>query len=89
MDSYVVSYLSNMLATLVVVPDSPEEGVLYLLRLLLEVIQKFPFATNSLGPVTVYLNALDMLYVQSLENFPYHVAGGKHFIQTCLNKRLN
>uniref|UniRef100_A0A1B0GED4 VPS35 endosomal protein sorting factor-like n=1 Tax=Glossina morsitans morsitans TaxID=37546 RepID=A0A1B0GED4_GLOMM len=75
MDSYVVSYLSNMLATLVVVPDSPEEGVLYLLRLLLEVIQKFPFATNSLGPVTVYLNALDMLYVQSLENFPYHITG--------------
>ncbi|XP_037897035.1 VPS35 endosomal protein sorting factor-like isoform X2 [Glossina fuscipes] len=75
MDSYVVSYLSNMLATLVVVPDSPEEGVLYLLRLLLDVIQKFSFAANSLGPVTVYLNVLDMLYVQSLEDFPYHITG--------------
>ncbi|XP_046805800.1 VPS35 endosomal protein sorting factor-like isoform X1 [Lucilia cuprina] len=73
MDSYLVSYLSNMLATLVLVPDSPERGVLYLLNLLLEVVQKYPFALNTAGPTQIYLNALDMLYVQNLEEFPYHI----------------
>ncbi|CAD6991980.1 unnamed protein product [Ceratitis capitata] len=32
-----------MLATLVIVPDSPDQGVLYLLRLLLAAVTKFPF----------------------------------------------
>ncbi|XP_017471583.1 PREDICTED: UPF0505 protein CG8202 isoform X1 [Rhagoletis zephyria] len=75
LETYLVSYLCNMLATLVVVPDSPEEGVLYLLRLLLDVVKKFPFDSHSSGPITVYLHVLDMLYVQSLEEFPYHIPG--------------
>ncbi|TMW48635.1 hypothetical protein DOY81_006300 [Sarcophaga bullata] len=73
MDTYLTSYLSNMLATLVLVPDSPERGVLYLLNLLLDVVQKYPFALHTAEPTKIYLNALDMLYVQSLEEFPYHV----------------
>ncbi|XP_075145399.1 VPS35 endosomal protein sorting factor-like [Haematobia irritans] len=74
MDNYLVSYLNNMLATLVLVPDSPDQGVLYLLRLLLDVMQKYQFGIDSL-PATVYLNVLDMLYVQSLDVFPYHIPG--------------
>ncbi|XP_011291611.2 VPS35 endosomal protein sorting factor-like [Musca domestica] len=74
MDVYLISFLNNMLATLVLVPDSPDQGVLYLLRLLLDVIQKYSF-THESGPANIYLNALDMLYVQSLETFPYHIPG--------------
>ncbi|XP_013110516.2 VPS35 endosomal protein sorting factor-like [Stomoxys calcitrans] len=74
MDNYLVSFLNNMLATLVLVPDSPEQGVLYLLRLLLDVMQNYEFVMDSL-PAVVYLNALDMLYVQSLDAFPYHIPG--------------
>ncbi|XP_030374036.1 VPS35 endosomal protein sorting factor-like [Scaptodrosophila lebanonensis] len=73
MESYLVSYLCNMLATLVIVPDSPEQGVLYFLRLLLEVVAKYPFKAESAAPTTIYLHALDMLYVQSLDQFPYHI----------------
>lgn len=75
LETYLVSYLCNMLATLVVVPDSPDQGVLYLLRLLLSVVTKFPFDVQSSGLVIVYLHALDMLYIQSLEEFPYHIPG--------------
>lgn len=86
MDSYLMSYLINVLATLVLVPDSPERGVLYLFNLLLEAVQKYSFATNTAAPTIIYLNALDLLYVQSLEQFPYHIPHGKllfcifHFI---------
>ncbi|XP_055850032.1 VPS35 endosomal protein sorting factor-like [Episyrphus balteatus] len=72
-EGYLVSYLCNMLSTLIIVPDSPEQGVLYLLRLLLDVLKKFPFDLHSIGPVTVYLHALDMLYIESLDSFPYHI----------------
>uniref|UniRef100_A0A0A1X4P6 UPF0505 protein CG8202 n=1 Tax=Zeugodacus cucurbitae TaxID=28588 RepID=A0A0A1X4P6_ZEUCU len=78
LETYLVSYLCNMLATLVVVPDSPDQGVLYLVRLLLSEVTKFSFDDQSCGMATVYLHALDMLYVQSLEEFPYHIPGGKN-----------
>ncbi|XP_034113243.1 VPS35 endosomal protein sorting factor-like [Drosophila albomicans] len=75
LERYLVAYLCNMLATLIVVPDSPEQGVLYFLRLLLEIVGRRSFKANSTAPTIIYLHALDMLYVQSLEQFPYHIDG--------------
>lgn len=54
--------------------------MLYLLRLLLSVVTKFPFDVQSSGLVIVYLHALDMLYIQSLEEFPYHIPGGENLV---------
>lgn len=82
LERYLVAYLCNMLATLIVVPDSPEQGVLYFLRLLLDIVGRRSFKTYSTAPAIIYLHVLDMLYVQSLERFPYHIDGGK-------NRRLN
>ncbi|XP_017058496.1 VPS35 endosomal protein sorting factor-like [Drosophila ficusphila] len=75
LERFLVSYMCNVLATLVVVPDSPEQGVLYFLRLLLEVIGRHEFKADSTAPCIIYLHSLDMLYVQSLEKFPYHIKG--------------
>ncbi|EDV92899.1 VPS35 endosomal protein sorting factor-like [Drosophila grimshawi] len=75
LERYLVAYLCNMLATLIIVPDSPEQDVLYFLRLLLEIVGRRSFKSNSTAPTIIYLHALDMLYVQSLEQFPYHVDG--------------
>ncbi|KAH8294867.1 hypothetical protein KR018_003771, partial [Drosophila ironensis] len=75
LDQYLVSYLCNMLATLIVVPDSPEQGALYFLRLLLDVVDRHTFKTDTSARIHIYLQALDMLYVQSQEQFPYHIQG--------------
>ncbi|KAH8351149.1 hypothetical protein KR084_008086, partial [Drosophila pseudotakahashii] len=75
LERFLVSYMCNMLATLIVVPDSPEQGVLYFLRLLLEVLGRHEFKSDSTAPSLIYLHSLDMLYVQSLEKFPYHIKG--------------
>ncbi|XP_016960853.1 VPS35 endosomal protein sorting factor-like [Drosophila biarmipes] len=75
LERFLVSYMCNVLATLVVVPDSPEQGVLYFLRLLLEVVGRHEFKPDSAAPSIIYLHSLDMLYVQSLEKFPYHIKG--------------
>ncbi|KAH8281161.1 hypothetical protein KR054_012542, partial [Drosophila jambulina] len=75
LERFLVTYLCNMLATLIVVPDSPEQGVLYFLRLLLDVVGRHEFKPDSTAPSIIYLHCLDMLYVQSLEKFPYHIRG--------------
>ncbi|ALC47849.1 CG8202 [Drosophila busckii] len=75
LERYLVTYFCNMLATLIIVPDSPEQGVLYFPRLLLDVVGRRSFKPNSTAPTIIYLHALDMLYVQSLKQFPYHITG--------------
>ncbi|XP_076300982.1 VPS35 endosomal protein-sorting factor-like isoform X4 [Lasioglossum baleicum] len=69
---YLLSYLSNFLSTLLVVPDSPEYGVLYLMRGLLNAVQR-SFEENVSTKAYLYLRVLDLLSVVTQENYPYHV----------------
>ncbi|XP_076242977.1 VPS35 endosomal protein-sorting factor-like [Calliopsis andreniformis] len=69
---YLLSYLSNFLSTLLVVPDSPEHGVLYLMRGLLNAIQRC-FEENALTKSYLYLRVLDLLSAVTQENYPYHI----------------
>lgn len=72
-ESYLISYISNLLSTLILVPDSPGQGVLYLLRLVLENFKNYPFDPNNGGVARVYLNVLDMLSIAAQESYPYHI----------------
>ncbi|XP_012275161.1 UPF0505 protein C16orf62 homolog isoform X2 [Orussus abietinus] len=67
-----LSYLSNFLSTLLVVPDSPEHGVLYLMRGLLNAVQRC-FDENSSTKAHLYLRVLDLLSTVTQENYPYHI----------------
>ncbi|XP_003492666.1 VPS35 endosomal protein sorting factor-like isoform X1 [Bombus vosnesenskii] len=69
---YLLSYLSNFLSTLLVVPDSPEHGVLYLMRGLLNAVQRC-FDENTSMKTYLYLRVLDLLSAIVQENYPYHV----------------
>lgn len=71
-ESYLLSYLSNFLSTLLVIPDSPEHGVLYLLRGLLNAVQRC-FEANALTKSYLFLRVLDLLSIVTQENYPYHV----------------
>jgi hypothetical protein len=57
--------------------DSPEQGVLYLLRLLLEVVKEFPFDTSNGSLCVIYFHILDMLSIAAQETYPYHIPNGK------------
>ncbi|KAE8740858.1 hypothetical protein FOCC_FOCC013650 [Frankliniella occidentalis] len=72
-EPYIVSYICNFLSTLLIVPDSPEQGVLYLTRGLLNVIQNYSWDPQSAGRATVYLYVLDMLSTAAQESYPYHI----------------
>ncbi|XP_058794245.1 VPS35 endosomal protein-sorting factor-like [Phymastichus coffea] len=71
-ESYLLSYLSNFLSTLLVVPDSPEHGVLYLMRGLLNAVQRY-FDDSTMTKSHLYLRVLDLLSTVTQENYPYHV----------------
>lgn len=88
---YVVGFLSNLLAILVLVPDSPEQGVLHLLRRIIALIPKLPFrfsSANGIGSLNIYLRALDLLHIQSLEEFPVHINGGEKTFNNFLDLHL-
>ncbi|XP_076674334.1 VPS35 endosomal protein-sorting factor-like isoform X1 [Andrena cerasifolii] len=69
---FLLSYLSIFLSTLLVVPDSPEHGVLYLMRGLLNAVQRC-FEDNTLTKSYLYMRVLDLLSVVTQENYPYHI----------------
>ncbi|XP_053669641.1 VPS35 endosomal protein sorting factor-like [Anopheles nili] len=73
-EGYVQTFAVNFLSTLVIVPDNPTQGVLYLLRLLLDVVPKFPSEPASAMVSNIYLHILDFLSVAAQEVYPYHIA---------------
>ena len=70
-----VDYVCNFLSTLVVVPDSPELGTLYLLRGLLNAVQEYPWDGNSDSRAVIYVKVIALLSTVVQESLPYHVVG--------------
>ncbi|XP_064415213.1 VPS35 endosomal protein-sorting factor-like isoform X1 [Latimeria chalumnae] len=72
-EGFLFEFLSNFFSTLLVVPDHPEQGVLYLVRGLLNVIQDYTWEDNSDTKVRIYANVLHLLAAISQESYLYHV----------------
>ncbi|XP_046397900.1 VPS35 endosomal protein-sorting factor-like isoform X2 [Ischnura elegans] len=85
-EPFLVGYLSQFLSTLLVVPDPPEQGVLYLTRGLLNVVQHYSWLGSpgaganssdtkrgSMSQAMVYLNVLQMLSSATQETYLYRV----------------
>ncbi|KAM4892051.1 VPS35 endosomal protein-sorting factor-like isoform 2-T2 [Sylvia borin] len=72
-DAFLLEFLCNFFSTLLVVPDHPEQGVLFLVRGLLNVIQDYTWEDNSDDKVRIYTNVLHLLSAMTQEAFIYHV----------------
>ncbi|XP_064600257.1 VPS35 endosomal protein-sorting factor-like [Liolophura sinensis] len=68
-----VDYILNFLSTLLVIPDNPEAGVLYLMRGLLNVLQNYQWEANSDAKVIIYTRCVAMLSAMCQDQLPYHV----------------
>lgn len=54
--------------------DSPEQGVLYLLRLLIEKLrEEIAFESSQSTQATIYLHIIDILCYSAQETYPYHL----------------
>ncbi|KAG7226495.1 hypothetical protein INR49_003815, partial [Caranx melampygus] len=72
-ESFLLDFINNFLATLLVVPDHPEHGVLYLVRGLLNMVQDYTWEDNSDAKVRVYISALPLLAAMGQETYLYSV----------------
>uniref|UniRef100_A0A8B9P0D4 VPS35 endosomal protein-sorting factor-like n=1 Tax=Accipiter nisus TaxID=211598 RepID=A0A8B9P0D4_9AVES len=72
-DAFLLEFLCNFFSTLLVVPDHPEQGVLFLVRGLLNVIQDYTWEDNSDDKVRIYTNVLHLLSAMTQEAYIYHV----------------
>ncbi|XP_041829823.1 VPS35 endosomal protein-sorting factor-like [Melanotaenia boesemani] len=72
-ESFLLDFINNFLATLLVVPDHPEHGVLYLVRGLLNMVQDYTWEENGDAKVRVYISALPLLAAMSQETYLYSI----------------
>ncbi|KAM7382046.1 hypothetical protein PAMA_012755 [Pampus argenteus] len=72
-ESFLLDFINNFLSTLLVVPDHPEHGVLYLVRGLLNMVQDYTWEDNSDAKVRVYASALPLLAAMSQETYLYSI----------------
>lgn len=56
--------------------DHPEQGVLYLVRGLLNMVQDYTWEDNSDAKVRVYISALPLLAAMSQETYLYTIPKG-------------
>ena len=68
--SYQIIFSCNFLSLL---QDSPEQGVLYLLRTLIENVKQYDFDPNGTTLAIIYLYILDTLSSCAQEVYPYHL----------------
>ena len=66
-----LEYICNFLSTLLVVPDNPDSGVLYLLRGLLNILQNY--TSDSDFKANIYIRVLAILSAICQESYIYHV----------------
>uniref|UniRef100_A0A8C5QFY2 VPS35 endosomal protein-sorting factor-like n=1 Tax=Leptobrachium leishanense TaxID=445787 RepID=A0A8C5QFY2_9ANUR len=72
-EAYLLEFLSNLFSTLLIVPDHPEQGVLFLVRGLLNVIEDYTWEDNSDDKIRIYTSVLHLLAALSQESYLYHV----------------
>ncbi|XP_066432356.1 VPS35 endosomal protein-sorting factor-like [Eleutherodactylus coqui] len=72
-EAFLLEFLSNLFSTLLVVPDHPEQGVLFLVRGLLNVIEDYTWEDNSDDKVRIYTSVLHLLAALSQESYLYHI----------------
>ncbi|XP_042336793.1 VPS35 endosomal protein-sorting factor-like isoform X2 [Sceloporus undulatus] len=72
-EAFLLEFLCNFFSTLLIIPDHPEQGVLFLLRGLLNVIQDYTWEDNCDDKVRIYTNVVHLLSAMSQETYIYHI----------------
>ena len=71
----VLSYVLNICSFLLIFPGHPKSGPFYLVKGLLNSVQKYePWAKPCAGKTQLYINLLRLFCAFSQKSFPYHVA---------------
>ncbi|XP_063171334.1 VPS35 endosomal protein-sorting factor-like isoform X2 [Candoia aspera] len=72
-EAYLLEFLCSFFSTLLIIPDHPEQGVLFLVRGLLNVIQDYTWEDNSDDKIKIYTSVVHLLSAMSQETYIYHI----------------
>uniref|UniRef100_D3YW19 VPS35 endosomal protein-sorting factor-like n=1 Tax=Mus musculus TaxID=10090 RepID=D3YW19_MOUSE len=72
-EPFLLEFLCNFFSTLLIVPDHPEHGVLFLVRELLNVIQDYTWEDSSDDKIRIYTSVLHLLSAMSQDTYLYHI----------------
>ncbi|KAL8591014.1 hypothetical protein ACOMHN_021779 [Nucella lapillus] len=72
-EPFLLEFICSFVSTLLATPDSPEAGVLYLLRGLLNMLQDYTWDSSSDARIVAYTRILAVLSAYSQEDYLYHV----------------
>jgi hypothetical protein len=75
-EKYLNEYLANMMSTLLILPDNPEQGVLYLLTGVLNLIEKHLNWENVDVRFNLLVNVIIILTALKQEDYLYHIDYG-------------
>jgi hypothetical protein len=80
-ENYLNAYLTNILSTLILIPDNPDQGVLYLFNGLINLIQTHFEWENKEIKLNLMINSLCLLSSLKQENHLYHIPNGNYLIR--------
>ena len=66
-----MDYLPGLLSTLLVIPDNPEEGVLFLIKSVLNAINKYSWDKQKEFKCLALLDGVKLLASACQETYPY------------------
>ncbi|KJE94840.1 hypothetical protein CAOG_005411 [Capsaspora owczarzaki ATCC 30864] len=70
-----VSFLLEFLSTLLVVPDHPDHGKLYMVKGLINMIQTYQWEENGDGKIRVYMGILSLMASMHQTHYAYRIEG--------------
>ncbi|KAK2169423.1 hypothetical protein LSH36_10g11082 [Paralvinella palmiformis] len=72
-EPFLVEYINNLASTLLVVPDNPDQGPLYLVRGLLNAVKNYKWDPNSDAKAIIFVNIITLLSAMCQENYLYGI----------------
>ena len=70
-DKWLVEYLPGLLSTVLIVPDNPEEGVLFIIKSSLNSINKYTWDQQQGFKALALISGIRLLATACQETFPY------------------
>jgi len=72
-EDWTVSYMSDFISLLVVVPGHPENGPFYLINAVHKVVKEYSWETGSTGKARILIQILALLSSWAQPTLPYHI----------------
>ena len=70
-DNWLAEYLPGLLSTVLIVPDNPEEGVLFIIKSSLNSINKYTWDQQQGFKALALISGIRLLATACQETFPY------------------